>query len=297
MHDSFSTGAKVYSHLCGPRGKDLLHAARMQPGHAKLPSTNAEKCQLLDVLITLIDSNQHHAYVMPGPAAKPEAVASEDPPMAAAERPRTPQTEDAHPAPAMSQRKLVFDGKGIVLAQLMRVYLEGFNNFPPFIRFFPLPEKYGPLPAQFRPDTEKPRWEEDRKNEKQWGRNEHAAYEVCKQAYWLQLKVAARAVEYGSKKKLKTRGVGIDLVTAVRKVTSLLQTALDTNQKAGQRPQTLIEMSAMFKDLLQGKEKVMVTWSNKVPVDRHTRPAVEMQGWLSIASSSDADAIVAELYA
>ena len=47
-HDSFSTGGKVYRHLCGPRGKDMLHAAKMQPGHAKVPSNNAEKCQLLD---------------------------------------------------------------------------------------------------------------------------------------------------------------------------------------------------------------------------------------------------------
>ena len=29
VQDSFSTGAKVYKHLCGPRGKDLLHAASM----------------------------------------------------------------------------------------------------------------------------------------------------------------------------------------------------------------------------------------------------------------------------
>ncbi|DBA66817.1 TPA: hypothetical protein ACH3X2_001953 [Trebouxia sp. C0005] len=43
VQDSFSTGAKVYMHLCGPSGKHLLHAAKMQPGHAKLPGNNAEK--------------------------------------------------------------------------------------------------------------------------------------------------------------------------------------------------------------------------------------------------------------
>ena len=49
-HDSFSTGGKVYMHLCGPRGKDMLHAVKMQPGRAKVPSNNAEKRQLLDTL-------------------------------------------------------------------------------------------------------------------------------------------------------------------------------------------------------------------------------------------------------
>ena len=58
VQKSFSTGAKVYSHLCGPRGKDLLHAAQMQPDHAELPKTNAQKRQLLNTLVTLIDSNQ-----------------------------------------------------------------------------------------------------------------------------------------------------------------------------------------------------------------------------------------------
>lgn len=158
VQNSFSTGAKVYLHLCGPRGKDLLHAAKSQPGHAKLPNNKAEKRQLLDTLVTLIDSNQHHAYVMPGPAANPKAPVSEHP-VAADSGPSAPPTEDAPLVSAMLPRKLVFDGKCISLAQLMKVYLEGFNNFPPFIRFSPVPAEYGPLPAQFRPEAEqKPGW-------------------------------------------------------------------------------------------------------------------------------------------
>ena len=152
VHDSFSTGAKVNMHLCGPRGKGLLHAARTQPGLDTVPSNNTQKRQLLNTLVTLIDSNQHHAYVMPGPAAKPEATASEQPAAAVADRPGTPPTQEAPPASAMLPRQLVFDGKGISLAQLMKVYLEDFNNFPLLIRFFPVPDKYGPLPAQLRPE-------------------------------------------------------------------------------------------------------------------------------------------------
>lgn len=297
VHDSFSTGSTVYTHLCGPTGKHLLHAAKMQPGLAKLPSNNAEKRQLLDTLVTLINSNQHSAYLMPVPAAKPEASASENPSTAAADRPSTPETDDAPPVSTMLPRKLVFDGKGIDLAQLMRVYLDGFNRFPPFIRFFCVPDKYDPLPEQFRPETEKaPGWE-DKNSGKQWADRRDAVYEVCKQAYWLQQTVTARALEYGSKKKLKTRGVGIDLRTAVRKVTSLLQTALDANKKAGQHPQSLPTLSTMFKHLLEGKAEPEVTRSSAVPEVDRKRPASSLQRWLCIASSSDVDAIVAELYA
>ena len=178
----------------------------------------------------------------------------------------------------------------------MKVYLDGFNRFPAFIRFFPVPDKYHPLPAQFRPETEKkPGWEEANFRQ-QWERNEDAAYEVCKQAYWLQQTVANRVWEFGSKKNLKTKGVGIDLRTAVHKVTSLLQTAMDANKKAGQHPQTLVTLSKMFKHLLLGREDVEVTRSSAVPKLGRTRPASSLQRSLCIASSSDVDAIVAELY-
>ena len=199
----------------------------------------------------------------------------------------------------MPPRKLVFDGKGIILAQLMRVYLEGLislSRFPPLIRFFLLPDKYGPLPAQFRPETEKAGWEHGNFT-KLWEKREDAAYEVCKQAYELQRKVAAKALEYGSKKKLKTRGVGIDLMTAVRKVTALLQAALDANQKANQRPQTLPELSMMFKHLLEGRPQPIVTISNVVSEEDRKRLASSLQGWVCIANNSDVDAIVAELFA
>ena len=296
VQNSFNLGAKVYMHLCGPRGKDLLHAAKMQPGHATLPSNNAEKRRLMDTLATLIDSNQHQAYVMRAPAAKPESSASEHPLTAAAEsRPATPPAEDAPPTSAMLPRKLEFDGKGISLAKLVTVYLDGYNRFPAFICFYPVPDTYGPLPAQFRPEADqKPGWGLGRNG---WGERSHAAYDVCKQAHWLQQQVAIKATEYGSQKKLKIRE-GIDLRTAVNKITSLLQAALDANKKAKQHPWTVCELGLMFRDLIQGKAEVEITRSNNVPAGcSRTRAPSELRRWLCIASSSDVDAIVAELYA
>ena len=295
VQNSFDLGAKVYMHLCGPRGKDLLHAAKLQPGHAMLPSNNAEKRQLLDTLATLIDSNQHQAFVMPGPAAKPEACAPEASVSAAAEsRPATPPTEDAPPASVMLPRKLEFDGTSISLAKLMTVYLDGYNRFPAFIRFYPVPDEYGPLPAHFRPEAEqKPGWGLGRNG---WGERSFAAYDVCKQACWLQQQVAIKTKEYGSQKKLKIRE-GIDLRTAVNKVTSLLQAALDANKKAKQHPWTVCELGVMFRDLLQGKAEIEVTRSINVPAKCRTRAPNELQGWLRIVSSGDVDAIVAALYA
>lgn len=183
VNDSFSTGAKVYNHLYAPTGKHLLHAAKSQPGMPRLPGNNAQKRQLLDTLVTLIDSDQHASiYAMPGPATKPESSASVQPTVAATERPGTPEVVDTPPATDMLPRKLVFDGSGMEVAQLMKVDLDVLNRCPPFIRQFPVPAKYSPLPGQFRPVTEKaPKWEEDRFR-KQWAERRDAAFEVCKQA-------------------------------------------------------------------------------------------------------------------
>ena len=70
------------------------------------------------IAVTLINSDQQH-YVMPGPAAKPEVSASEKPVAAQADRPCTPPANDAPPGSARAPRKLVFDGSGIDIAQLM----------------------------------------------------------------------------------------------------------------------------------------------------------------------------------
>ncbi|DBA66818.1 TPA: hypothetical protein ACH3X2_001954 [Trebouxia sp. C0005] len=179
---------------------------------------------------------------MPGPAAKPEASASGYPvPAAADSRPSTPPA-GAPSASAMLPRKLEFDGTGISLAKLMTMYLDGYNRFPAFICFFPVPDTYGPLPAQFRPEAEqKPGWALGRNG---WGERSYAAYDVYKQACWLQQQVAIKTKEYGSQKKLKIRE-GIDLRSSVNKVASLLQAALDANKKAKQHPWTVCEKGAV----------------------------------------------------
>lgn len=296
VQDSFSRGSTVYTHLCGPDGKRLLHAAKLQPGMAQVPSNNAEKRQLMDTLLTLINNNQHvHLYGMPG---QPEASSSEQTVSAPAAGPSTPPPDAAQTVSVMLPRKLVFDGASIDKAGiqlLARVYLDGFDRFPPFIKFFPVPTQYFPLPDEFRPESQKaPEWEDKSKMRQHWIRRKDLAFEICKQAYWLQQKVNARALEYGSQKKLKTRGVGISLRAAASKVANLLQNAMEANKQSGQHPQTLVAVSAMFKDLMQPGKEDAIVYDGKVKV---RKPKAELQSWLAIASSSDIDAMVKELYA
>lgn len=225
MHNSFTTGAKVYLHLCGPSGKHLLHAAKMQPGLAKLPSNNAKKCQLLDTLLTLIDSNHHNAYVMPGPAAKPEVSAIDDQVAAAADRPPTPQPHDTLTGSVMLPRTLVFDGSSIDSAgvsALTGVCLDGYMGFPPFIKYFPVPTQFD-LPGQFRPTEERhPRWEASKLAD-QWIKRRDLAFEVCIQAAALCSAVNSSAIEFetnrkeaarSSKQKYQQCEVSIDMRTA-----------------------------------------------------------------------------------
>lgn len=305
VQDSFSTGAKVYKHLCRPRGKDLWHAASMQPGHTKVPSNNAEKRQLLDTLVTLIDSNQHHAYVVPGQATKPEVSTTNS---VATAGPSTPPPDAALTASSLLPRKLVFnsaeiDNGGIQL--LMRVYLDGYSNFPPFIHYFPVPSST-PLPDQFRPEEARcPGWEADNLKD-QWEKRRHLAFEVCRQASALQIAVNAKVPVFEarrqeehrqSKKKYVERKVSIYSRTAARKVTALLQAAIQANKKTGCHPQSIETLSTMFRLLRAGKQDVSVHRSNGKNMPPSSVSARSLQGWLSIASSSDIDAMVAELYA
>ena len=334
MRESFTTGAKVYLHLCGPNGKHLLHAAKMQPGLAKLPSNNTEKRQLVDTLVTLIDSNHHNAYVMPGPAGKPENVdidqqtllcqqISADPlPVSAGElqgnvtmackAPVTPPAAAELAVSVATSRKLVFDGSNIDSAgvsALIRVYLDGYMGFSPFIKYFSVPSATT-LPAEFRPMEERhPRWEASKLAD-QWLKRIDLAFEVCRQAPALQQVVNARAFEFERsreeqhkeearrsklKNKFQSRKVSIDLRTAASKVATLLQTAMQTNKKNGCHPQSIVTLSAMFKDLRAGKPDAVVHRSKNDPSPQ-CLPACSLQAWMCIASSSDVDAMVAELY-
>ncbi|KAL3144514.1 hypothetical protein ABBQ32_004248 [Trebouxia sp. C0010 RCD-2024] len=64
VHDSFRKGSIVYSHLCGPMGKHLLHAAQSQPGLDSVPKflgDNADKLRLLDTLVAIVGSKRFSA--------------------------------------------------------------------------------------------------------------------------------------------------------------------------------------------------------------------------------------------
>lgn len=87
--------------------------------------------------------------------------------------------------------------------------------------------------------------------------------------------------------------VGMDLGTAASK----LQAAIQTNKKNGCHPQSIETSSKMFKDLRAGKEVVDVHKSSQKSATPSSLLARSLQGWLCIASSSDIDAVVAELYA
>ena len=228
---------------------------------------------------------------------------------AAADRPPTPQANDAPLASATLPRKLVFDGASIDKAgiqTLMRVYLDGYGNFPPFIHYFPVPSST-PLPDQFTPEEARhPGWEVEKLKE-QWAKRKNVAFEVCRQAPALQQAVNARlsVVEAHrqeehrqSKKKFVPCVLSIDLRTAASKVAALLQAAIQANKKNGCHPQSIETLSTMFQQLRAGKQE-------KIPVHRSTgknmppscMPANSLQGWLCMASNSDVDAMVAELYA
>lgn len=105
-------------------------------------------------------------------------------------------------------------------------------------------------------------------------------------------KEAARS----SKHKYQPREVSMDLRTAASKVAALLQSAIQANKKSGCHPQSIVTLSAMFKDLRVGKPDAVVHRSKNDPSPQ-CLPFASLQGWLCIASSSDVDAMVAELYA
>lgn len=190
----------------------------------------------------------------------------------------------------------------------MQVYLDGYDRFPPFVKYFPVPSST-PLPAQFTPETEKhPGWEPKSLVE-QWAKRKDLAFEVCRQASALQIAVNARVPVFEACRKAKLgqshgkyvkRKVSIDSRTAASKVAALLQAAMQENKQNGCHPRTIETLSRMFKELRAGKRDEQ----DEIPVHRSTGknmppssvPACILQGWLCIFSSSDIDAMVAELY-
>lgn len=105
-------------------------------------------------------------------------------------------------------------------------------------------------------------------------------------------KEAARS----SKQKYQPREVSIELRTAASKVAALLQTAIQTNKKSGCHPQSIVTLSTMFRHLRAGEQDVPVHRSKGKNMPSPSVSASSLQGWLCIASASDVDALVAELY-
>ncbi len=211
------------------------------------------------------------------------------------------------PVSAAGSRPLVFDGANIDRAgvpALTRVYLDGHMGLSPFINYFPVPACI-PLPAQFRPEGERhPRWEKDSHRDV-WDKRKDLAFEVCRQAYALQQAVNARVPVFEacrqeehrqSKKKFVAREVSMDLRTAASKVAALLQAAMQTNKKNGCHPQTIATLSKMFKDLRAGKQDADVHRSSSSNKPNPRVPASSLQGWMCIASSSDIDTMLTDLY-
>ena len=313
VNDIFAKGATVYMHLIGPMGKHLLHAAQMQPGLEQPPTTNAGKLKLLDTLMALINSNMDTEQQMrfaqqisadPLPASAGEWQGDVT---AAYKAPVTPPAAAELPVSAATSRQLVFDGSSIDSAgvsALTRVYLDGYMGFSPFVKYFPVPTQFD-LPAGFRPTEERhPRWEASKLAD-QWLKRRDLAFEVCIQAAALHSAVNSSAVDFetdrkeaarSSKQKYQPRQVSIDLRTAASKVADLLQTAMQTNKKNGCHPQSIVTLSAMFKELRAGKPDAVVHRS-KNDTSPQRLPFASLQGWLSIASSSEVDAMVVELYA
>lgn len=323
VKDIFAKGATVYMHLIGPMGKRLLHAAQMQPSLEQPPTTNAGKLKLSDTLMALINSNQLCQLKL---SSDPEGMdtdqqtqfaqqISADPLYVSAgqgdvitgcKAPVTPPVAGELPVSAAPSRKLVFDGSSMDSAgvsALTGMYLDGYMGFSPFIKYFPVPTKFD-LPAQFRPTEERhPRWEASKLAD-QWLKRKDLAFEVCIQAAALRSAVNSRAVDFetnrkeaarSSKQKYQPREVSIDLRTAASNVAALLQTAIQTNKKSGCHPQSIVTLSAMFKDLRAGKPDAVVHRSKNDPSPQ-CLPFASLQGWMCIASASDVDAMVAKLY-
>lgn len=304
VNNSFEKGATVYMHLTGPRGKYLLHEAQMQPGLEQPPKTNAGKLQLVDALMALsLNSNKFDQMI---PTAKPEERQDDDATVHKA--PSTPPMVAELAVSAATPRKLVFDGANIDRAgvsALLRVYLDGQS---PFIKYFPVPSSTSntPLPAEFRPEARRhPGWEMTKLAD-QWLKRRDLAFEACVQSSALQQAVNARVpvfearrkeIHRQSKTKFAAREISMDLRTAASKVAALLQAAMQTNRQNGCHPQSIVTLSNMFKDLRAGKQDAEVHRSSKKGECPQRLPVSSLQGWLCIASSSDIDAMVTELYA
>ncbi len=267
-------------------------------GSRGVPGNNAQKRQLMTALLQCIAEEENGKLAAASVALAPSPAPSPAP------TPASP-TIAALPGSAAVSRKLAFDDsldKTGGVPALMKVYLDGPMAF---IKYFPV-HPCGPLPAQFRPDREQPPRCHLDSYKDLWDKRRDLAFEVCRQACALQQSVNAKVPAFEnrrqeearqSKKKFEACEVSMDPRTAASKVAALLQAAMQANKRNGCHLQSIVTLSKMFKDLREGKENVDVHRSSSKNRPNSRVPASSLQGWLCIASSSDADAMVAELYA
>ncbi len=315
---NFAEGKVVYRRLGYEGATRLLDTvadrigSEWVGGSRGVPGNNAQKRQLMTALLQCIAEEEN------GRSAAASAVtlaAASGPALAAAPSPApvqassSPPTVAELPVSAMVSRKLVFDGASLDnwgVAALIQVYLDGYLGFSPFIKYFPVHPFDPSLPAQFRPDQEQPPpWDKRNSHRDVWDKRKDLAFEVCRQAYALQQAVNARVPVFEacrqeehrqSKKKFVAREVSMDLRTAASKVAALLQAAMQTNKKNGCHPQTIATLSKMFKDLRAGKQDADVHRSSSSNKPNPRVPASSLQGWMCIASSSDIDTMLTDLY-
>lgn len=267
-----------------------------QGGSRGVPGNNAQKRQLMTALLQCIAEEDN-----PRSAAAPAQAVPFAPPLPPSSAPSCPALVSPLHTITVSQ-KLVIDGASLDAAgvpALIKVYLDGYMGSSPFIRYYPVLPFDPDLPAELRPAQEKsPGF-----NEKRFGdlrnKRRHLAFEVCRQASALQQAVNAKVPVLEARRQEEHRQSKKKYVECkVSNIAALLQAAIQANKKTGCHPQSIETLSTMFKHLrTREQDSVPVHRSNGKNMPPSSVSASSLQGWLCIASSSDVDAMVAELYA
>ena len=318
VFQKFAEGKVVYRRLCYEGATRLLDTVAdrvgsdWQGGSRGVPGNNAQKRQLMTALLQCIAEEDSARSATTPVQAVPLASPSPPPPTSPGPAPTSkPVTNTVFVSVTNTGfQKLVLDGASLDVAGIaawISVYLDGYSGSSPFIKYYPMLPSDPELPDEFRPAQEKSPGFKEKRFGDLWDKRRHLAFEVCRQASALQKAVNARAPVLEARRKEKIgqshgkyveRKVSMDSRTAARKVTALLQAAIEANKTNGCHPQSIETLSRMFQHLRAGKqEEIPVHRSKGKNMPPSCMPASSLQGWLCIASVSDIDAIVAELYA
>ena len=313
VSQKFAEGRVLYRRMCYEGATRLLDTVAdrigsdWQGGSRGVPGNNAQKRQLMTALLQCIAEEESARSAASPAQAVPLAPPSPPSPASPGPAPTSPLLTNT--VSAAVSKKLVIDGASLDAAGItawINVYLDGYNGSSPFIKYYPMHPSDPELPDEFRPVQEKSPGFKEKRFGDLWDKRRHLAFEVCRQASALQKAVnarlpvleARRKEKHGqSKTKYVEHKVSMDLRTAVSKVTALLQAAIQANKKNGCHPQSIETLSRMFQHLRAGEQVVPVHRSNGKNMPPSSVYASSLQSWMCIASSSDVDAMVAELYA